>query len=257
MTIGAAAGLRDAGELARRSLLRARRAPRTQVLAALLPLLLLLVFGYVLGGSVAVPGYLGFLVSGVLVQAVTLTAGLGAANVAVDVRRGMVDRFRTLPVGSAAVLTGATAADLVRLAVTVTTGAAAGVVAGWRVDGGPAAAAAGFALLLLSGYALVWASLLVALYASTPGTARRMVYACLIPLAFVSGAVAPTDPMPWWLRPLAEANPVTVTATALRGLWSGTPGTGLSAYPLALLWPLAVLLLAVPLARRRYRRTVP
>ncbi|MEV4411117.1 ABC transporter permease [Catellatospora sp. NPDC049609] len=260
MTAGAVTGLRDAGELARRSLLRARRAPRTLVLAALLPLLLLLVFGYVLGGSVTVPGggYPTFLVPGVLVQAVALVAGLGAASVAGDVRRGMVDRFRGLPVTSAAVLFGATAADLVRIAVTVAVAAAAGVVAGWRVHTGAAAAAAGFGLLLLFGYAVTWAALLTGLYARSPGAARRTVYACLVPLTFVSGALAPTGTMPPWLRPLAEANPVTAVVTALRTLWGDpTAGTVLPAYPLALLWPLAVLLVTIPLARRRYRRTAP
>jgi ABC-type multidrug transport system permease subunit len=257
MTAQAAAGLQDTATMARRSLLRVRRAPQTLVLSALLPLLLLLVFGYVLGGSVAVPvgGYAAFLVPGILVQAVTLTAGLGAVYVAGDVYRGMADRFRTLPVASAAVLFGTTAADLVRIAVTVAVAAVAGMVAGWRVQTGPAAAAAGFGLLLLYGYAVTWVSVLVGLHAPSPASARRMVYACLVPLTLVSAAIAPTGTMPPWLRPLAEANPVSAVAAALRALWGdGITGTGLPAYPLALAWPLVVLLVTIPLARRRHRR---
>ncbi|GAB4047332.1 ABC transporter permease [Catellatospora paridis] len=256
-----AAAVQDVWVTARRGLLRGRREPRLLALPLLQPVLFMLLFGVVLSGVVAVPGvasYPGYLTPGLLVQAVAITAGLAAVGVAQDVRRGMVDRFRTLPVRASAVLFGRTAADLVRIAMTAAVAAAAGVIAGWRVHSGPAAAAAGFLLVLTFGYAVTWLSVVVGLSVRGPGAARVLVPVCLIPLTFVSNVLAPPDTMPSWLRPLAEANPVSAVVTALRLLWGNEPaGSGAtppSAYPLALTWIAAALLLAIPLALHRYRR---
>lgn len=260
---GRGTGSPDTWVMARRSLLRARRMPRSLALSALQPVLFVLLFVYVLGGSVTVPGidYPAFVVPGLLVQAVALTAGLTAAGVAGDVRRGMIDRFRTLPVSGAAVLFGRTVADLVRIMLTGAVAAAAGVVAGWRIHTGPGPAVAGLLLLLAFGYAVTWLCVLVGLSARSPRAAGRTALGWLVALTFVSGALAPTSAMPDWLRPLAEANPVTAVVAALRVLWGDDAlgATPLPAYPpvLALAWITAMLAVAVPLALRRYRRTAP
>lgn len=257
-----AAVAQDAWVAARRGLLRGRREPRLLALPLLQPVLFMVLFGVVLGGVIQVPGvagYPGFLAPGLIVQAVAFTAGLAAVDVARDVHGGMVDRFRTLPVPGVAMLFGRTASDLVRVAMTAAVAAAAGVIAGWRVLSGPAAAAAGFALVLTFGYAVAWLSVLVGLSARTPRAARAIVLGCLVPLTFVSNVLAPPATMPPWLRPLAEANPVSAVVTALRLLWGNEPAASgaspPSAYPLALAWIAAVLLVAIPLALRRYGRT--
>ncbi|MEV0459090.1 ABC transporter permease [Catellatospora methionotrophica] len=254
-----AGAVQDVLVTARRGLLRGRREPRLLVLAVLQPVLFMLVFGVILGGVIRVPGvadYAAFLTPGLLVQAVALAAGLAAVGVARDVRGGMVDRFRTLPVSAASALFGRTGSDLVRVAMTAAVAAGVGVIAGWRVHSGPAAAVAGFALLLTFGYAVTWLSVLVGLCAGAPSTARLLVLACLLPVTFVSSVLAPPATMPPWLRPVAEANPVSAVATALRLLWGNEPGPRPPmAYALAWGWVVVILLLAVPLALRRYRRS--
>ncbi|GIG09647.1 ABC transporter permease [Catellatospora coxensis] len=257
-----AAAAQDVVVAARRGLLRGRREPRLLALPLLQPVLFMMLFGVVLGGVIRVPGvadYAGFLTPGLIVQAVALTAGLAAVDVARDVHRGMVDRFRALPAPGAAVLFGRTVSDLVRIALTAAVAAATGVIAGWRVHSGPAAAAAGFLLVLTFGYAVAWLSVALGLSARTPRAARTVLLVCLMPLTFVSNVLAPPDTMPPWLRPLAEANPVSAVVTALRLLWgdepAGSGATPASAYPLALVWIFAALLAAIPLALRRYRRT--
>ncbi|WP_196279241.1 ABC transporter permease [Catellatospora vulcania] len=256
-----AAAAQDAWVTARRGLLRGRREPRLLALPLLQPVLFMLLFGVVLSGVIGVPGvasYPGFLTPGLLVQAVAITAGLAAVDVARDVHRGMLDRFRTLPVPPSAVLFGRTVSDLVRISMTAAVAAATGVIAGWRVHSGPAAAAAGFLLVLTFGYAVAWLSVLVGLSLRTPRAARTAVLVCLVPVTFVSNVLAPEDTMPPWLRPLAEANPVSAVVTALRLLWGNEPATSaadpVSAYPLALAWVAAALLAAIPLALHRYRR---
>lgn len=253
-----AAAAQDALVAARRGLLRGRREPR--LLPLLQPVLFMLLFGVVLGGVIRVPGvadYVGFLTPGLIVQAVAFTAALAAVDVARDVHHGMVDRFRTLPAPGAAVLFGRTVSDLVRIAMTTAVAAAAGVIAGWRVHSGPAAAAVGFLLVLTFGYAIAWLSVALGLSARTPRAARTIVLR-LVPLTFVSNVLAPPDTMPPWLRPLAAANPVSAVVTALRLLWgneaAGSGATPASAYPLAVAWVAALLLLAIPPALHRYRR---
>lgn len=257
-----AAVAQDVWVTARRGLVRGRREPRLLVLPLLQPVLFMLLFGVLLGGVISVPGVAGypdFLIPGLIVQAVALTAGMAAVDVAGDVRHGMVDRFRALPTPGGAVLFGRTVSDLLRIAMTAAVAAAAGVIAGWRVHSGPAAAAAGFLLVLTFGYAVAWLSVLVGLSARTPRAARAVMPACLVALTFVSNVLAPPETMPPWLRPLAEANPVSAVVTALRVLWgdepAGSGATAASAYPPALVWIFAVLVAAIPLALRRYRRT--
>jgi ABC transporter DrrB family efflux protein len=205
--------------------------------------------------------YREFLMAGIFAQTVTFaTAGAGA-GIAEDMHKGLIDRFRSLPMARGAVLTGRTLADLVQTALTLVVLAVVAVIVGWRAHEGVLKALAGFGLLLLLGYAFTWIGALIGLSVRTPEAATSGGLIWLFPLTFVSIAFVPAENMPSFLQPVAEWNPLSATVLATRELFGNLP----PGYPTPDAWPMqnpalasllwSVLIIAVfrTLAVRKYR----
>ncbi|MEU2854041.1 ABC transporter permease [Streptomyces syringium] len=231
---------RDSLVVAKRNLIRMARIPEVVIFGVIQPIMFVVLFSYVFGGSIAVGGstdpstYRQFLMAGIFAQTVTFaTAGAGA-GIADDMHKGLIDRFRSLPMARGAVLTGRTLADLVQTALTLVVLAIVAVIVGWRIHEGVLKALAGFALLLLLGYAFSWIGALIGLTVRTPEAATSGGLIWLFPLTFISNAFVPSDNMPTALRYIAEWNPFSATVQAARQLFGNLP----AGYPVPAAWPM-------------------
>ncbi|MBQ0987294.1 ABC transporter permease [Streptomyces sp. F63] len=258
---------KDSLVVAKRNLIRMMRIPEMIVFGLIQPIMFVVLFSYVFGGSISVGGslspelYREFLMAGIFAQTVTFaTAGAGA-GIADDMHKGLIDRFRSLPMARGAVLTGRTLADLVQTTLTVVVLAVVALLVGWRIHEGVLKMLAGFALLLFLGYAFSWIGALIGLSVRTPEAATSGGLIWLFPLTFISNAFVPSDNMPTFLRHIAEWNPFSATVQACRELFGNLP----AGYPVADAWPMqhpvlasvlwSVLIIAVfrTLAVRKYR----
>ncbi|UQX02702.1 ABC transporter permease [Streptomyces sp. RerS4] len=264
---GIAQGVKDSLVIAQRNLIRMSRIPEMIIFGVIQPVMFVVLFSYVFGGSISVGGstspaaYREFLMAGIFAQTVTFaTAGAGA-GIADDMHKGLIDRFRSLPMARGAVLTGRTLADLVQTTLTVIVLAVVALIVGWRTHTGFGEVLAGFALLLLLGYAFSWIGALIGLSVRTPEAATSGGLIWLFPLTFISNAFVPSDNMPTFLRHVAEWNPFSATVQAARELFGNLP----PGYPVPEAWPMqhpiwasvlwSLLIIAVfrTLAVRKYR----
>lgn len=244
----------DTMVLTGRSLRHWARQPQLLVLSTIQPVMLVLLFTQVFGGSVATPGlrYVDYLVPGVIVQVVAWDSAQTAVALAADVASSTIDRFRSLPMTQAAVLAGRTLADAVRTLLVVMIMLGVGYLVGFRIRGGVAGAVAAVALIIAFGYALTWLFAYLGLTAGGAESAMAAGVVVVFPLMFASSAIVPTATLPGWLRPVAEHQPLTLVMDAARALLHGQPAAG----PLigATLWTVGIAAVAVPLATRRYHR---
>ncbi|MEW2285763.1 ABC transporter permease [Streptomyces sp. NPDC047841] len=251
----------DGLAMAGRQLRRVRNNPGLAVLTQLMPVNMLLFFGYVFGSALAVPGreYRSFLVPGLLVA--TAAGGLmtGMFQAAQDTHRGVTDRFRTMPVSRAAVPLGQAVADLLVTAVGTVPLLLTGLAVGWRIEGSAAGAAGAVGLLLLFRFACTCAGILLGLLSRSEEAAGQLGAASFV-LPLLSNAYIPTGNLPHWLRVLAEWNPISAVTTALRDLFGNAPVPEGAAWPVAhpvagaLAWSLALTALFLPLTVRGYAR---
>jgi ABC-2 type transport system permease protein len=244
----------DATTIAWRNLLNLRRNPQLAVFATIQPVIFVLMFRYVFGGAIKVPGesYVNYLMPGIFVQTVvfgSLTTGVGLAE---DLQKGLVDRFRSLPMARSAVLVGRTLADLVRNAFVVVLMCIVGLAVGWRPSGNIVAILFGILLVLAFAYSLSWVFAIVGLSARDSETAQAASFPILAPLVFASSAFVPVSSMPGWLQAFAEHQPVSVVVDAVRALTLGHPAT--SDVLQALAWIVGIVAVCAPLAVRRYRQ---
>jgi ABC-2 type transport system permease protein/oleandomycin transport system permease protein len=253
--------LLDAVVLARRSLLQTLRVPQLVVFVTIQPVMFVLLFRYVFGGAIHVPGgdYVNYLMPGIFVQTVAfggVTTGIGLAE---DMQRGLIDRFRSLPMSSSAVLTGRTIADMLRNLFTVAIMLAVGFAVGFRPQGSAAEFLLGIAVLMGISFAFSWVSAFIGLLVRSVEAAQSAGFIWLFPLTFASSAFVPVASMPSWLQGFAMHNPVTVLANSLRGLFHVDPALTAADTRWALTqsaaWVAAILLVFVPLAVARYRHT--
>ncbi|MGK5532353.1 ABC transporter permease [Streptomyces sp. URMC 129] len=267
--IGFRQGVRDSMIVAKRNLLRMLRIPEIVIFGMIQPIMFVVLFAYVFGGSINIPGagldpeaYREFLMGGIFAQTVTFaTAGAGA-GIAEDMQKGIIDRFRSLPMARGAVLTGRTFADLVQTAVTLVVLAIVAFAVGWRTHEGLANALAAFGLLLLFGYAFTWIGALIGLSVRSPEAATSGGLVWLFPLTFISIAFVPSENMPGWLQPVAEWNPFSATVLAVRELFGNLPEGYLApdAWPMqhpvlaSALWSVAVIVFFRRQAVRKYRQ---
>jgi ABC-2 type transport system permease protein/oleandomycin transport system permease protein len=237
-----------------RNIIAYRRVPQLLVFSTVQPVVFVLLFRYVFGGAISVPGvpYVDFLMPGIFVQTVTFGALNTAIGLATDLNQGLIERFRSLPMARSAVLAGRTLADLVRNVFVVALMFAVGFAVGWRVHTGLLPLIAAVLLILLFGYALSWIFATVGLIVKDPETAQAAAFPILAPLVFASNAFVPVASMPDWLQYWAEHQPVSVVITAVRDLTIG----GATTYDLllAIVWCVGILAVASPFAVRRYRR---
>ncbi|WBO67299.1 ABC transporter permease [Streptomyces camelliae] len=242
-----------------RQLRRVRNSPGLAILTQLMPVNMLLFFGYVFGSALAMPGreYRAFLVPGLLVA--TAAGGLmtGMFQAAADTHRGVMDRFRTMPVSRAAVPLGQAVADLVVTAIGTVPLLLVGLAVGWRIEGSAAGAAGAVGLLLLFRFACTCAGIFLGLLTRSEDAAGQLGASSFV-LPLLSDAYIPTDHLPGWLRTLAEWNPISAVTTALRDLFGNAPVPHGAAWPVAhpvagsLAWTLALVAVFLPLAVRRY-----
>jgi ABC-2 type transport system permease protein/oleandomycin transport system permease protein len=253
---GLAYTVSDTLVLAKRSLLRIPRQPDLLVGFTVQPIMFVLLFVYVFGGAISTPGldYVDFLIPGIIVQSMTFGGFVTALGLSEDLKKGLIDRFRSLPMSRAAVLTGRTLADgatnVVQLAVML----GVGFAVGFRFSTSAPEVIAGLALCLLIGYAFSWVFAFIGLTASSPEAANAYGFTVLFPLTFVSSAFVPPQSMPDWLQPIAEHNPFTNMVNAVRALFVGTPA-GNQVW-LAVVWSLAITFGFGSAAVARYRHAV-
>jgi ABC transporter DrrB family efflux protein len=246
--------LTDSIVIARRNLLMIMRTPQLLVFSTIQPVMFVLLFRYVFGGAINVPGtnYADFLLPGVFVQTVVFGGTAAAVALAADLNAGIVDRFRSLPMARSAVLAGRTAADAVRNVFVIALMVIVGYAVGFRFQGGFLAAVGAMAIALLFGYAFSWFFALIGLLVRDPETAQVAGFVPLFPLVFASSIFVSPQTMPSWLRWFAEHQPISKVANAVRGLSLGTATT--SDVVVALLWIGAMLVVFAPLATWRYRK---
>jgi ABC transporter DrrB family efflux protein len=240
--------------IAERNLMRIPRQPELLVGITLQPIMFVLLFRYVFGGAINTPGYsyVDFLLPGIIVQNIAFGGFVTALGLNEDVHKGLVDRFRSLPMARAAVLAGRTTSDIVTNALSMGVLLVTGVIIGFAFQTSALQAIAGVALLLLFGYAFSWFFAFVGLLTSTPESANSVAFIAVFPLTFISSAFVPVASMPSALRAFANVNPFTIVVDAMRHLWLGAPAHN-SVWG-AVVWSFVIIALFSPLAVARYRR---
>ena len=251
--------------LTKRRIARIRREPETLSDVTIQPVLFVLMFAYVFGGAIGGLGggdaYHSYLISGMLGMTLAQTAPGTAVAIVSDMETGLIDRFRSLPMSRAAVLTARTIADLLTQVIGGVVVALVGLAIGWRIHNGAGDAIEAFALALLFGYAFTWVGVCLGMVLRSPEAAQQTGFIIFLPLTFISSAFVPTQSMPGWLQPVAEWNPMSSLATACRSLFGNpNPAALVHAWPcqhpeLAVVcWSVAMVVVFAPLAVRLYRR---
>jgi ABC transporter DrrB family efflux protein len=249
-----AMSLSDTLVLARRNLLRIPRQPDLLIAYTVQPVMFVLLFVYVFGGAIQTPGfdYVDFLMPGIIVQSIAFGGFVTALGLSEDVQKGLIDRFRSLPMSRGAVLAGRTSSDILLNVLSLAVLFAVGFAAGFNFqDTDAGSVALGILLLLVFGYAFSWIFALVGLFSSSPETANSIGFTAIFPLTFASSAFVPAETMPDGLQQFAEANPFTTVVDAVRHLWIGTPAN--SDVWMAFVWCAVLIAIFAPLAIRRYR----
>jgi ABC-2 type transport system permease protein/oleandomycin transport system permease protein len=244
----------DALAMTRRNLFRYIRVPNLLVFSTIQPVMFVLLFTYVFGGAVRISGgsYKDFLLPGILVQTVIFGSTQTGIGLADDLSRGMIDRFRSLPMARSAVLAGRTLSDTVRNLFVVLLMIGVGLLIGFRFHAGFIAAVGAVALAVLFGLAFSWISAYIGMVVRDVESAQTAGFIWIFPLVFASAVFVPVSTMPGWLQSFARVNPVTTTAEAVRALCQGGPTASHVLHSLA--WIAGILLVFVPLSVRRYRR---
>jgi ABC-2 type transport system permease protein len=256
--------LRDVAVLTGRNLVHIAREPLQLSDVTVQPVLFTLLFVYVFGSGVVLPGggsYKDFAIAGLLAMNLTTSAMGTAVGLSADLGSGVIDRFRTLPMWRPAVLVGRSLADLLTAVLCTAFVALTGLAIGWRPDAGAASIAAGFGIFLLFSYGLSWGCACLGMVSKGPESAQGIGLVILFPLAIVSNALVPTEHMPALLRTIADWNPVSAVTTACRELLGNpNPSASIHAWPMqhallaSLLWSVALVAVFAPLAASLYRR---
>lgn len=248
----------DTAVLAKRNLLRIPRAPDLLLGYTIQPVMFVLLFAYVFGGAIAVPavydGYVDFLMPGIIVQTIAFGGFVTALSLSDDLKKGLIDRFRSLPMTQPAVLVGRTISDIALNALSLAVLLSVGLAIGFRFDAPVLEILAGVALMLALGYAFSWGFVLVALVTSTAEAGQAVAFIVVLPLTFASSAFVPVESMPGWLEAFAEVNPITLAVDALRALFLDAPAGNAIWGTLA--WTVGLTVGFATLAIARYRRAV-
>ncbi|HEY5103599.1 MAG TPA: ABC transporter permease [Acidimicrobiales bacterium] len=244
----------DVLTMSRRNLLAVVRIPVALVFMVLQPIMFVILFRYVFGGAIPVPGksYVNFLIPGILVQTMIFGSVGTAIGLSEDLQKGLIERFRALPMARLAVLAGRTISDMFRnvLVLVIITGV--GFAVGFRPHGGFVAYIQASLLMLVFAYCLSWGFAFIGLAAPNSEAAQAITFPIIFPLTFASAIFVPVSLMPSWLQPFAIHQPISQTADAVRGLMNGTPH-GISTW-VSLAWSAGAILVLAPLAVNRYRK---
>ena len=242
----------DIWAVTQRNLIAYTRIPEALVFSSIQPIMFVLLFVYVFGGAMSTPGfrYVDFIIPGIFVQTVCFGAVTTGVGLAEDLNKGLIERFRSLPMARSAVLAGRTTADMFRNVFVVLLMTVVGVAVGFRSSTGFFSFMGGVFLLLAFAYALSWGFAVLGLVARNAETAQAMAFPLLFPLTFASSAFVPVTSMPGWLQAFAAHQPVSVVVDACRHLMVGGQGSPLA----AMAWIIGMLVVLVPLAVRKYRK---
>jgi ABC-2 type transport system permease protein/oleandomycin transport system permease protein len=244
----------DTVVIAERNLVRLTRAPDLLIAFTVQPAMFVLLFVYVFGGAISTPGYdyVDFLIPGIIVQNIAFGGFVTALGLNEDLHKGLIDRFRSLPMARAAVLAGRTLADVATNALSMAVLLAIGLLIGFSFDASAGEIVAGVGLMLLFGYAFSWIFALLGMLVSSPEAANSVGFLAVFPLTFISSAFVPVESLPAGLQWFAEINPFTVMVDAMRSLWVGAPAG--NAVWGAVVWSIVLIAVFAPLAVWRYRR---
>jgi ABC-2 type transport system permease protein/oleandomycin transport system permease protein len=241
--------------LAERNLVRLPRSPDLLIGFTIQPVMFVLLFAFVFGGAISTPGfdYVDFLIPGIIVQNTAFGGFVTALGLAEDLTKGLIDRFRSLPTSRASVLAGRTLADVVTNGISIVVLVVTGLIIGFSFGTDAVEIIAGFALLLLFGYAFSWIFALIGMSVSSPEAANGIGFTIIFPITFISSAFVPVASMPGALQWFAEINPITIVVDAMRALWLGIPA-GNNVWG-AVVWCVVLIAIFAPLAVAKYRRT--
>ncbi len=253
----------DGVTVARRNLIKVKRVPDLLVFSTLSPIMFVLLFAYVFGSAIAAPGvnYREFLMAGIFAQTVVFGATITGASLAEDLQKGIIDRFRSLPMAQSAVLVGRTTADVANNVIVLIVMSLTGLLVGWRIRTSLWEALAAYGLLLLFAYAISWVMASVGLLVRTPEVVNNASFIVIFPLTFIANTFVPTSNLPGPLKVIAEWNPVSAVAQAARELFGNINPTAPqpTAWSLqhaelyVLIWVVVILALFVPLATAMYK----
>jgi ABC-2 type transport system permease protein len=259
--------LHDVWVIARRGLVHMRRQPEALSDATIQPIMFVLLFAYVFGGAIDVPGggnYREFLMGGIMAQTLVFTAFGVAMSIANDRKNQAVDRFRSLPIAKGAVLGGHAVANVIKSLLPIGIMSVTGLLVGWRIRSSIVDAVAGYLLMLAFSFAMIWVGVLLGSMVATPEGVQGIAFVALFPITFIASTFVPVSSMPGVLKVVAQWNPVTTLSDALRELF-GNPNTPVApgdpwsiAHPVAYtsLWIVAILVVCAPLAVRVYSRSI-
>ena len=255
--------LESAYLVVRRNLIHTRRMPEMLLDVTIQPVMFVMLFAYVFGGSIAVEGsnYREFLVPGIMAQTIAFSSFIVAIGLTNDLEKGIVDRLKSLPIHRASLLLGRSIAALLHSSIGIGVMALTGLVVGWRVRGSVLDAILAFGLLLLFGFAMIWAGILVGSVMRSLEAVQGFMFTAIFPLTFLANTFAPTENMPKYLRIFAEYNPISSLVQAIRELWGNIPPAPAdAAWPLqhpilmTMVWCLLMTAVFAPLALRAFAR---
>ena len=253
--------------ITRRGLTHLKRQPEALSDATIQPIMFVVLFAYVFGGAIDIPGggsYREFLMGGIFAQTIVFTAFGVALGLANDRKNQVVDRFRSLPISTGAVLGGHAVTNLLKSMLPIVLMSLCGLIIGWRIRGGLVDAVLGYALLLAFAFAMIWVGVLLGILVATPEGVQGVAFGLLFPVTFMASTFVPTETMPGFLRTIAEWNPATSLANAAR-IQFGNPSTAITpdspwsiAHPTAysILWTIGIAAVCAPLAVRTYQKSV-
>lgn len=250
--------------MVKRNMIHTKRMPEMMSDVTAQPIMFVLLFAFVFGASITNTGgasYREFLLPGIQAQTMVFSAFVVAAGITSDIEKGIIDRFRSLPISRSSVLIGRSIASLIHSSIGVVVMALTGVAIGWRIRGGVADAILAFALVLVFGFGIIWFGILVGSLMRTVEAVNGVMFTVLFPITFLANTFAPTAPMPHWLRVIAEWNPVSSLAQAMRELWgNGPPAPEAAQLPLhhpvlwTIVWSLLLTAVFAPVALSAYAK---
>jgi ABC transporter DrrB family efflux protein len=250
--------------MVKRNMIHTKRMPEMLADVTVQPIMFVLLFAFVFGASIINTGgasYREFLLPGIQAQTIVFTAFVVASGITADVEKGIIDRFRSLPISRSSVLIGRSIASVIHSSLGVVVMALTGLLIGWRIRGGVLDAALAFALLLVFGFGMIWFGILIGSMLRSVEAVNGVMFTALFPMTFLANTFVPTQPMPHWLRVIAEWNPVSSLAQAMRELWgNGGPAPESAQLPLhhpvlaTIVWSLALTAVFAPFALHAYAR---
>ncbi|KUI40982.1 ABC transporter [Mycobacterium sp. GA-1199] len=250
--------------MVKRNMIHTKRMPEMLSDVTAQPIMFVLLFAFVFGASIPNPGgtnYREFLLPGIQAQTIVFAAFVVASGITADIEKGIIDRFRSLPISRSSVLIGRSIAGLLHSSLGVVVMALTGLAIGWRIRGSVAEAVLAFALVLVFGFGMIWFGILIGSLLRTVEAVNGVMFTVLFPITFLANTFVPTEPMPHWLRVIAEWNPVSSLAQAMRQLWgNGGPAPPDAQLPLhhpvlaTVIWSMLLTAVFAPFALRAYAR---